>query len=209
MKKGLWVIAALVTVALLLRRGAESNPDKASFTGEWSYMTDGGPVRALAARKTVEVAADRGRFRVSEITASADGKSASTTTYVYDGKTLHQKTRGPQPFFNREDAREISEQKAAPLRFWARRVSVLYKLIPKEKELAAPVAGRSTVLHEIIAGDPYSEQVTVRKWIDAETGVVLKSEESYLNKYQETALTAWECRRIEYKRPPKELFQKP
>lgn len=199
-------ILSLMAVALALGCSSKSS-DQATFTATWTLLNENGITRA-SEKGTVAVTADKNLFRIvtrtdhSESLEIYDGDMLhSQTTYFSDEVSIEGAAASPNQSSVRSEA--LSAQQATHLRFWAES--------SEGKSIAGgQIAGRDTLLHEIRAKRPDGE-ILNQRWVDAETGVVLKSIDMIYASQVNSMLTRTlrECQKIDYGPADPAVFRRP
>jgi len=214
------VIAALAVGFFLVQRSciAPSEAKNVTFTGAWKVTQENG-ISGTKSEVTMAVTASKDKFRIVE-----QGEGSEKTT-VYDGDMLYTKyAYAAQPALAAQpqdagadgaprDAALSAPQTAsekprgpnqlAQLRFWAR--SYVGRTGPGGK-----MADRDTVLYQAREKRPDGE-LTIQAWVDAQTGVVLKSVTTIYSSQVGSMVskTTEECQQIQYDSADPSAFSKP
>jgi hypothetical protein len=205
MKKcGIWVSI------LLLFAGCAKSTDKAAFHAEWDFLSEN-VVTSNSETAQVSVTTRPPQFK---ITTKAPG---STKVEVYDGESIYRlMTFYPQvdsmggqtsdPAYIAEPSRSslpMNPDQAAAMRFWVQPISGISKS-------GGLIAGRDTLLYETKLKRNDGE-FSSQKWVDAETGVLLKSVETIYSSQINSIVTreSRECKSIEYTTPDDAVFGRP
>ena len=176
-------------------------PKKVPFVGKWRLFLQ---TIASNEERFVNISTDGERFRIED----------DASIQIYDGTYLYSKTKGEylesmgygmelgDEFLGAFES-EISKAQSDQLRFW----------VHYQGGKAGPggqIAGRETVLYQTRAVRPDGE-ITVQNWVDAETGIVLKSVNTIFAKQIGEVLTKdlKECTEINYAQVEEDLFSKP
>jgi hypothetical protein len=213
MNRLLMVVLAAAGVFLAAKRCAPSRAQQAPFEGKWTLETKS-EINDSSVRKDVSVRTDGNRFRIEgrvreEVSGQAPFEYDVVT--VFDGESLHEKTvyaaspgaaaygsAGPSV-----SSRKPEKSELVNLRFWSRS-------FPGQAGAGGRVAGRETVLYQARVNRPDAEE-TVQAWVDAEKGVVLRSNVSLFSRQVESVVskTTEECREVRFGPVDDGAFAKP
>ncbi|MFH1380418.1 MAG: hypothetical protein ABII23_09080 [bacterium] len=178
-------------------------PAQIAFTSEWKKVFENA-IAGDIEETTVSVITDGIKFKIED----------KYSINVYDGINFYSKTKEipMQDLFssfsdNRDfletQEREISETQAKQYMFWLRSQG-------KKEGPGGNIAGQETVLYQIGARRPDGE-LRSQTWVDAETGIVLKSMQTIYSTQIEQLVSKeeTECTQIEYGYVDEENFNKP
>jgi len=215
MGKLLLMVAVIAAAVLFFKQCGPSQTKNAAFTGTWKIEMENG-ISGAKEEETVTVSADKDMFR----TVAKNGGGSETVT-VYDGEMLHQKygysaapaqttdagAEAPQLVSSSSASPTRSEKKSViqtgPLRFWSH--SFVGQAGPGGK-----IADQDTVLYQAREKRPDGE-ITVQGWVDAKTGIVLKSVDTIYSSQVGSMVskTTRECQEIRYGPVEPSTFAKP
>ncbi|MBL0350951.1 MAG: hypothetical protein IPP68_11360 [Elusimicrobia bacterium] len=214
--RNLFLAAAVIGgFVWFMKTCAPSRAEDASFTGQWK-RAESSEVSGSSTEELVNVKASRGKFRLDKSVKSL-GTTGAPMEYdvvlVFDGTTMHElETFKPRPGEAPRSAEDSgpqtrswkpSEAELREQRFWAR--SFAGNAGP-----GGAVAGRETKLYQVKERRPDAE-VTVQAWVDAKTGIVLRSNVSLFAKQVDSLLnkTTEECLSVSFAPVPDSAFAKP
>ena len=216
----LLVIVLIGGFMLLLRNCGPSSSQDVPFTGTWKIENENG-ISGSKEVLNVIVTADKKLFKTV-----SKGEYGETTA-IYDGEMLHTKQtyvpppgseqfstpadhpanpqppESPQTRGSDVSSQKVSDSRMMPLRFWAR--TYVGNAGPGGK-----VAGQETVLYQAREKRPEGE-ITVQGWVDAKTGLVLKSVDTIYSSQVNSMVSkvTRECQQIQYGPVEKSAFSKP
>lgn len=214
--RNLLVAAVLIGgfVWFLKSRGP-SRAEDVSFAGQWK-RAESSDVSGSSTEELVQVKAAHGKFRLEKSVKSL-GMTGAPLEYdvvlVFDGTTMHEREtfklrpgeapRSPEESAPPPRSWKPSEGELREARFWAR--SFTGNAGP-----GGAVAGRETKLYQAKERRPDAE-ATVQAWVDAKTGLVLRSNVSLFAKQVDSLLnkTTEECLSISFDPVPDSAFAKP
>ncbi|MBN1383568.1 MAG: hypothetical protein JW983_01635 [Elusimicrobia bacterium] len=160
--------------------GCGDSKDNVSFIGKWKQVSES-EVTGSKDEYVYTVMSDGMRYRIQ------------TERYVriYDGSQMHTKyikSDGSGEF----SSKMVTGARVTDPKFW-------YKKIRGKSKAGEQIAGRETKVYGLMMNRPDGE-VTAKYWIDAETGVLLKSIESVYSKQVSMVVTetTYQCQEIEY-----------
>ena len=203
------IFAALIVFGIFALGGCgQSGADNASFTGVWNGEDENG-ISGAKDTQRVTVMTDGNGFKIT--TEDPTGESIA----AYNGETLYRKfTPSPTPAGSTESAPEpaqaltdqsetASKMKTMPLRFWTRTYEG--KGVP-----GGQVAGQDTILYQARENRPDGD-IIAQAWVDAKTGVVLKSVDTIYSKQVDSMVSkvSRTCESIQYGPVDKSAFAKP
>lgn len=167
-------------------------PKNVSFAGSWKMIFENA-ISGDTEERTVSVITDGNRFRLED----------ELSIKVFDGNVLYTKSKPstfedttsgyqPDPRWFETRQQEITPVQANQLKFWL-------KSGGKKQGPGGNIAGQETVLYQAGVNRP-DAQIALQYWIDAETGVVLKSVHSIYSKQVEQLVSreTTECIQIDY-----------
>ena len=207
---GKLVLAAVVVgTVLFFGKCGPSRAQDVAFSGAWVITTENG-ISGAKDEETVSVAADKKMFRT--VSRERFGEAVA----VYDGGTIYEKYNYTPEHPAEPDAdgaapppaapvrsEKMSEMRTGPRRFWSR--SFVGQSGP-----GGQIAGRETMLYQAREKRPDGE-ITVQGWVDARTGVVLKSVETIYSSQVNSMVSkiTRECQTINYGPVDPSTFAKP
>lgn len=213
MKNILLAAAAIGGFVWFLKSCGPSRAADVAFTGQWK-RAETSDISGTSVEEVATVKAAKGKFRIEKTVKSqglSGAPSESDVVLVYDGKEMHERTTyRAAPGGVAEGAYEPETRSWTPgeaelreARFWARSFT-------GNAGAGGAVAGRETNLYQLKARRPDAEE-TVQAWVDAKTGIVLRSNISLFAKQVDTLLskTSEECLSVAYGAVPDEAFAKP
>jgi hypothetical protein len=201
MNKALMALIAVGGIVFFIKSCGPSRAKAVSFEGRWTLETES-EVSGSKNTKEVSVQTDGKRFRLTERVTDLRymrDPIEYETTLVYDGERLREKTvylsKAENSPFTPEP--QTGERKPATgeldgLRFWQRSFS-------GNAGPGGRIAGQETLLYQTQARRPDAE-ITVQAWVDAKTGIVLRSNESVFSKQTNSVFSkiTGECKEIRY-----------
>jgi hypothetical protein len=203
------IVALCVLAPIFLLPGCgPGEPEKTSFKGTWQHIVENG-IANTKEEMTVVATVDHDRFRFE--TKIPTGGS---TLEVFDGTTLYSRydyaPQGASPFpmegaaSASVSAEPTSSEKLSSQRFWANANRTGHG------ESGGTIAGRDTLLYKIAERRPDGE-LSRQEWVDAKTGVLLKSIDAIYSSQVHSMVRqeTWECQTIDYSPPNEADFQKP
>jgi len=231
MKKLVILLLVVGAFYFLLKERMFSQAKDVPFTGTW-VLVESNEVNGAKVTRKAAVSSDKKRFLIAaRVTAETYGQPPSEhdTVTVFDGETLHEKTRYPgsppdlaagTEAFDESDeedgdapaqgegdpamtSEKPTENQLNGLRFWARAYQ-------GDAGPGGRVCGRETKLYQKRVNRPDAEE-TVQAWVDAETGLVLKSNISLFSRQinQLMMKITEECQDIKYGPVDPAQFAKP
>lgn len=178
-------------------------PKEISFRAEWKQVFEN-TIAGNIDETTVSIVTDGKRFKIAD----------KHTVKVYDGTNLYTKTKeipmddlfgdfGINQEFPETRERSITKIEAQQYMFWT-------KTQGKKQGPGGSIAGQETTLYQLGFRRPDSE-VKLQNWVDAETGILLKSIHTIYSSQIEQMVSKdmSECTFIEYGYVDEENFNRP
>jgi hypothetical protein len=186
MKNLLLLLILTVGVGAFIKKCGPSRADaRLEFEGTWTLANESEIVGGKE-EQTARVWVKKDRFKIVSQHKSTDMRGdpiESEVTTVFDGKELHVKTVfAPRRNYQGEMTVAPPETSSRPpvagevdgIRFWT-------KSFQGNAGPGGQVAGRETLLYSVKARRPDAES-TEQAWVDAKTGVVLRSNNSLFSR---------------------------
>ncbi len=191
--------SAFVLFSLFLFGCGPGDPKDTHFKGTWRHVQENS-IANTKEEERVTATVDHDRFRLERTIG------ASQIIDVFDGKTLFRKsvyTSADTPFPPSESSQPATVTQTGSERFWT----------GYQQGHSGPgglVAGRDTLLYQI-SNHRTDGDLGAQEWIDAKTGILLKSSSSIYSSQARMMVRqeSWECESITYDPVDESAFQKP
>jgi hypothetical protein len=210
-----------------------TSPKGAAFTGTFLQTSENGITGGKDIASLV-VATDGVQFRITKRVSNPDDLYAYETISVFDGKNFSSKSHttftGSQQVTEDNNAEEESDEEGdsaeptapaepegqseqKPMSREEAEFMMFWKTVETKAMEAGPggtVCGRNTMLYQVRENQP-DRTVTVRRWVDQENKILLKSEFSIFAKQVDSLLAkeSYECLQIQLGAPDPSAFQHP
>ena len=211
MAKSFLLVALIAVGAYFIRACSSERSVDFAFSGTWRTTTDDG-INGEMGESTRTIVTDGERIKMTMRSNGEAPGSRSERTLVYDGRTLHShvvevaNASGPYRPEVKSSSVEIPREEAFRLRLGVTEQ-------PPSRDKVGPgerIAGRDTILY-LTRKEFYDARVVTQAWMDAQSGLPLKTIVSKYPKQAGSKVTreTTECIEIQYGPVPELEFRKP